>query len=54
MHRLYTAAVWGSLGLILVGLSMVFGAWAVGAVVAGICGAYGILYLAQRGGDPQE
>ncbi len=54
MHRLYAAAIWGSLGLIVAGLSMVFGAWAVGAVVVGVGGAYGILYLAQRGGDPQE
>jgi hypothetical protein len=54
MHRLYAAAIWGSLGVVLVGLAMVFGPWAVGAVAVGIGGACGILYLAQRGEDPQE
>jgi hypothetical protein len=53
MHRVYAAAIWGSLGIILVGLATVFGVWSVAAVVAGVGGARGILYLSQRRDTPK-
>jgi hypothetical protein len=46
MHHVYRAALWISLGVIVLGLSMFFGVWAVAAVVGGVGGAGGILYLA--------
>ena len=52
MHRLYVAAIWGSVGVIVVGLSMVFGVWGVGAVAAGVGIAYFLLHIAQRGEPP--
>lgn len=44
MHRVYGVAVWSAIAIMLVGLSMVFGFWAVLAVAGGIGAAGALLY----------
>jgi len=44
MHRVYGVAIWIAIGVMIAGLSMLFGFWAVLAVAGGIGLAGALLY----------
>ena len=44
MHRVYGVAIWIAIGIMLAGLAMLFGFWAVLAIAGGIGLAGAVLY----------
>ena len=48
MNWLYAAAIWSSIAAIVVGVSLLFGAWALGSILVGVGAAWAILQVAQR------
>ena len=48
MQWLYSAAIWSSIAVMVVGLSLLFGVWALGSIFVGVGAAWAILHLAQR------